>query len=62
MRMTAPYGYQWEPDEYPEPRCPCCGNVCETIFRKDGEVIGCEECITQEDSTDAEECYGGRYG
>lgn len=57
------YGYQWEPDEYPEARCPLCGNVCEVIYKdRDGNIVGCDECITQEDATDTPDCYEGRYG
>ena len=35
------------------PLCPVCGEECETIYsRYDGEVVGCESCITTMFSTD----------
>ena len=27
--------------------CPVCGEECEFIFKKDGDVIGCENCVEQ---------------
>lgn len=59
MRTGYPYP---ECDEMPDPRCPCCGDVCETIYRYDGEVIGCENCIETEDASECSDCYGGMYG
>ena len=57
------YGYQWEPDEHPEPRCPCCGEICETIYRDiNGDIVGCSECLESEKATECEECYGEGYG
>ena len=54
----------WNVNDYPEPkyeekvhRCPTCGDECEFYYMQDGEVIGCEHCITQEyaDEVDASE-------
>ena len=28
-----------------EPRCPECGEVCETIYLRNGEAVGCEICV-----------------
>lgn len=41
-----------DPMDYEVPACPCCGEECETHYKKDGEIIGCENCI---DKTDAYE-------
>ena len=35
-----------EPD-YNPPVCPICGEECEWIFKKDGDVIGCDNCVEQ---------------
>ena len=41
-----------------EPQCPICGNACEKIFRDYiGIIVGCNECIGVERSTEVEECY-----
>ena len=33
-----------EPEE--NPRCPCCGEECETLYRDCmGAVFGCEKCV-----------------
>jgi len=32
------------------PICPVCGEECETIKRQEGEIIGCENCVTDEDA------------
>lgn len=33
-----------EPEE--NPRCPCCGEECETLYRVlSGAVVGCEKCV-----------------
>ena len=32
------------------PICPVCGEQCETIKRQDGEVIGCDKCVIDEDA------------
>ena len=45
----------WNVNDYPEPTykskahyCPVCGDECELYYMQDGEVIGCENCVTQE--------------
>ena len=27
--------------------CPVCGDECEWIYKKDGDVIGCDNCVDQ---------------
>ena len=36
-----------------EPICPVCGAVCETVYKADGEIVGCDECLTQVDAWEA---------
>lgn len=34
-------------DDGPDPTCPVCGEECETIYTdKDGEPVGCDQCVT----------------
>lgn len=47
-----------EPEEPIYPHCPICGEECDTIYRdKDGEFVGCSECIVQVEAWHAEECF-----
>ena len=40
-----------EPEE--NPRCHCCGEECETLYRdRMGAVFGCEKCVGTLDSWD----------
>lgn len=39
-----------EPD--PAPRCPVCGEECETFYICDDEVIGCDRCTEAVDAID----------
>lgn len=55
--MKRLYKYGTEPDEYPDPRCPRCGNICARVFIWDGDVLCCDECIEWEDAESVEECY-----
>ena len=32
------------------PRCPVCGEECETLYTKAGEVLGCDHCIEERDA------------
>lgn len=48
--------------ELPDPRCPLCGDICEVIYRSDGEVIGCDNCISSEPANECSDCFGGLYG
>ena len=43
------------------PRCPICGEECETIYKsKDYDIVGCDECIRSIDAWDVEECFPGK--
>ena len=50
----APWIREAEQDGYPPwdaVKCPICGEECETIFRDiSGNVVGCEQCLTKQDS------------
>lgn len=59
MRTGYPYP---ECDEVPDPRCPCCGDVCETVYLWNGEVIGCDNCVEKMDASDCPDCRGEMYG
>lgn len=42
-----------EPPEQQNPVCPECGEECEVIyFNSCGEVVGCDNCITEKDAYD----------
>lgn len=44
--------------QYQEPRCPCCGAECDTIyFDQEGTIVGCDSCVTIKDAVDVDECY-----
>ena len=46
--MRTGYGYG---EELKEPRCPICGEDCDTFYRSaEGEIIGCNECVTALDA------------
>lgn len=46
--MRTGYGYG---EELKEPKCPVCGEECDTFYRNaDGEIVGCDECITALDA------------
>lgn len=44
--------------DYREPEyrpyiCPVCGEECETIYRKDSEILGCDNCVEAIDAREA---------
>lgn len=40
------------------PHCPCCGEVCETVYRdRYGAYIGCNECLTTRNAWEVEVCF-----
>lgn len=39
-----------EPEDYDVPTCPVCGEDCTVYYKKFGEIIGCDECIDNEDA------------
>lgn len=40
------------PDPDAPPRCPICGEECETFYICDDEVIGCDRCTEAVDAID----------
>jgi len=47
-----------EPDY---PHCPICGFECGTVYyNRDGEIAGCDECMSSRDAWEAEECFPGK--
>lgn len=39
-----------EPDYIEQPICPICGDGCDTYFKRDGDIIGCENCVKAYDA------------
>lgn len=39
-----------DPPENPYPICPACGEECNTYYYKDGEIIGCDQCVDTKDA------------
>ena len=39
------------------PVCPICGEVCSTVYRRDGEVLVCDQCIDEEDASEEPQCF-----
>lgn len=33
-------------------RCPICGKVCDTFYKTEGEIFGCEYCVEKVDAWD----------
>ena len=33
--------------EVEEVRCPYCGSVADTLYKQEGQIIGCENCIEE---------------
>ncbi len=46
--------------ESPDPvYCPVCGSECEEIYTdRDGEVVGCTECVSLWDAYDWRDAHG----
>lgn len=44
--------YWIDPHYYSSPKCPVCGEECETIYvsKSNGEALGCNWCIEEVDS------------
>lgn len=50
--MISYWGHQdnpFAPDEPDPPRCPICGAECETVYKIDDDIIGCDFCIEPDD-------------
>lgn len=43
-----------------EPICPLCGSECQTIYKADGEIVGCDNCVDSFDAYDEEACFPER--
>ena len=41
-----------EPGDMPDVYCPECGEACDTLYKRDGEILGCENCIYKVDAYD----------
>lgn len=45
------HDYPTPPDPEPMPRCPVCGEECETVYvDRTNTVVGCNECIEAYDA------------
>jgi hypothetical protein len=44
--------YWLDPVEHSNPICPVCGEECETIYKANGDVIGCDQCVISVDAYD----------
>lgn len=41
-----------------QPVCPVCGSECEQVYKDVYlEIMGCDECLTEYDAWDEEECF-----
>lgn len=57
--MKQLHDYMLDPPDAIYPRCPICGEECDSIYRQEEtyEIIGCDNCIREIDATDVPECY-----
>ncbi len=45
-------------NESPYPRCPICGEECDTIFKAQNQnAVGCDNCINRIDAWEMPECF-----
>lgn len=42
-------------------KCPVCGEECDTVYLQGSEVIGCENCIDEQDAWEWREQQKGDY-
>jgi len=43
------------------PRCPICGEECETIYKdRYGAYVGCDVCMETKDAWEVEDCFPER--
>lgn len=56
IARTIATGYpQGEPNY---PHCPRCGAECDEIyFDEDGDIVGCDECVTSKSAWFVDECF-----
>ena len=52
IRMTEETGY---PVKVSWPRCPICGDECETVYKVAGHVVGCDNCVEEQSAWEWEE-------
>ncbi len=52
IRMTEATGY---PKKVTWPRCPICGDECETVYKVAGYVVGCDNCTETQSAWEWEE-------
>lgn len=47
------------PPEWPEPICPLCEQVCDTIYRDryHAEIVGCDRCVEALDADSVSACF-----
>lgn len=48
----------WHRDE--TPICPVCGAECTTVFKSDGEIVGCDCCLKESWADEEEDCFPRR--
>lgn len=46
------YRFDHERHFAPLPRCPYCGEDADTVYKKDGVVFGCGNCVSIADAWD----------
>ena len=43
------------------PRCPVCGEECETMYRDHyGAYVGCDVCMETKDAWEVSDCFPGK--
>lgn len=53
-----------DPPEQPMPRCPVCGEECETVYWDvNNQIVGCDNCLLELDAYEwyEEERRDGKY-
>ena len=56
ITRTLATGYPHGEPNYPH--CPLCGSECDEIyFNEDGDIVGCDECISTKSAWFVDECF-----
>lgn len=56
VERTLKTGYPNGDPEYPH--CPICGFECETTFYNlEGEILGCDNCVSMKDAWKEAKCF-----
>lgn len=50
------YDYS-DPPENRGAVCPVCGAPCYKIYKRGGEIVGCDDCIDEVDAEEEDECF-----